>query len=65
MPWFYFIPYKLESDMERKSRPRIVEGSFWNGVLYVTIGLILVGMAAAFVILPAVMAMGAGAAGGY
>jgi hypothetical protein len=57
MPWFYFIPYKLTSSMERKARPRFADFNIWNMLLYIVLGLIVLGMFAALVILPTILAM--------
>lgn len=57
MPWFYFIPYKLTSSMEQKAKPRFADFKFWNVLLYLALGLIVLGMVAAFIILPMVLSM--------
>ncbi len=57
MPLFYFIPFKLQSDAERKARPRIVDFEWRNVLLYVVLGLMFLALFGVFIVLPAILAM--------
>lgn len=66
MPLFYFLPFKFKSDVERAKETRIIDfGPARDMILYAVIGLLLLGLFAAFIIFPAILAMreAAGAAG--
>ncbi len=57
MPWFYFIPYKLSSTAESRARPRLFNFKLGDVLLYLAVSLILLGLFAAFVVIPTVMAL--------
>ncbi len=58
MPMFYFIPFKLQSDLEKKINPPMLQvGSFGEIVMYAIVGLMLAALFGAFIVLPMIMAM--------
>lgn len=58
MPMFYFVPFKFKSSAEGKSDLPVVDlGSPRDMFFYVLMGLILLGMFAAFIVVPAILVM--------
>jgi hypothetical protein len=55
---FYFIPFQLKSDVEKKINPPMLQvGSFGEVVMYVVVGLMLAALFGVFIVLPTIMAM--------
>lgn len=58
MPMFYFVPFKLTSDAERKTMTPVMEfGPTRDVVLFVLSALVFLGMFFALVILPTIIAL--------
>ena len=65
MPMFYFIPFKLQSDVEKKMNPPMLQvGPLGEIALYVIVGLMLAALFAVFIVLPMIMVMHQGAPAG-
>jgi hypothetical protein len=57
MPLFYIIPFKLQSDAERKAQPKIVDFEWGNVLLYVLFGIVGLALFGLFVVVPAILAL--------
>jgi hypothetical protein len=58
MPMFYFVPFKLTSDAERKTMTPVIElGPTRDVVLFVIASIVFLGMFFALAILPTIIAL--------
>ena len=58
MPLFYFIPFQLKSDVDKKMNPPMLQiGSFGEIALYVVVGLMLAALFAVFIVMPMIIMM--------
>lgn len=60
MPLFYFIPFDFHADKRQRQRrrPRIVDFSLGETLLYLAIAMVALGLFVAFVVFPALTVLG-------